>query len=647
MVTRNIQVSVGGDNNGALFIGDNTTITYIEERTVLAEREGGPIPVRRRERPDPRRLPQSTGNLVGRDLDLARIRGRLAERGAPVLVYGPPGIGKSAVLSRIAREAADAGEDVVYLSAAGLESEDIVQELFEACYDSPGYLPPPKRLRQLMGKVRALVVIDGYEGSAESLEKLLDAIPGVGLLLSSTRRLLGGEAHVLSLSGLAEADAIALTTAEAAGTASDPAGTVTGQEAAAIGELCRAANGHPRTLLQTAALMRASGVLSVAADPDTAARALVASLDGDASAAARALAAFPGVPVSVPALTALAALPSTDAADAALAKLRRLRLAESAGPAHTLSNGTSVPRGRQDVAGYATRLAVWVRAAARAEVAASAAVVVAVLREAVRAEAHDPARALARAAAPLLGHSLRWGAWGQVLALGLTAARNAGADDDVAYFEDEEKARKRALGLLLGLGGGGIGAAGALASLGKGGSVFSAQTMAIAVATTVAVTAVAVIGVRLTGPVTAEPPATVITPLVAQPQPSVTGRPPTDTFRPNQFDPGPETTRDQGPGTTRDQGPGTTQDQGPGTTRDQGPGTPQDPGRDPVTTPRPTIPRLTKLGGPTRPRPQDLPDTAEELTPRPSHCGRHPLAKAIPLRETSPGQGRPTGGTTP
>ena len=372
-----------------------------------------------------------------------------------MLVYGPPGIGKSAVLSRIAREAADAGEDVVYLSAAGLETEDIVQELFEACYDSPGYLPPPKRLRQLMGKVQALVVIDGYEGSAESLEKLLDAIPGVGLLLSSTRRLLGAEAHVLSLSGLAEADAIALTTAEAAGTASDPAGTVTGQEAAAIGELCRAANGHPRTLLQTAALMRASGVLSVAADPDTAARALVASLDGDASAAARALAAFPGVPVSVPALAALAALPSTDAADAALAKLRRLRLAESAGPAHTLSNGTSVPRGTggksvprgtdgtpvprstggmsvprggcsssrahvRSRAACPSRAAgrTWPRpppaplgrAAAAPRSAASAAVVVAVLRGAVRAEDRRRTRAgLARAAAPLLGHSLRSG----------------------------------------------------------------------------------------------------------------------------------------------------------------------------------------------------------------------------------------------
>jgi hypothetical protein len=563
-------MSFGGDNNGTVFVGDNNIIHYTEERTIITEREGGPVPVRKREHPDPRWLPPSAGALVGRDRDLARIRDRLTERSAPVLVHGPPGIGKSAVLSQIAREAADAGEDVVYLSAAGLETEDIVQELFEACYDSPGYLPPPKRLRRLMGKIRALVVIDGYEGSAESLEKLLDATPGIGLLLSSTRRLLGAEGYVLPLGGLAEADAIALVTAEVPG-------TVTGEEADAIGELCRAANGHPRTLLQAAALMHASGVLSVATDPDTAARALVASLDGDASAAARALAAFPGVPVSAPVLAALAALPSPDEADAALAELRRLRLAEPAGPGLILSDGTSVPRSRQDAAGYATRLAAWIRTAARAEAAASAAVIVAVLRAAVREEAHDPARALARAAAPLLGRSLRWGAWGQVLALGLTAATNAGADDDVAYFEDEEKARKRALGLLMGLGGGGVGAAGAITLLGKGGSVFSAQTMTLAVATTVAVTATAIIGVRLADPGAAEPPATVITPIAAQPQLPATGHPPTGAVRLNQFGPGQRTLRD-------DPGQGTTRDRGQGTTRDQG--------RDPVT-PRPRIPRLT------------------------------------------------------
>ncbi|MEV0385858.1 ATP-binding protein, partial [Nonomuraea sp. NPDC050643] len=364
MTARNaVQVSIGGDNNGPVLVGDNITVQYTEERTILGEREGGPIPVRKREHPDPRWLPPSAGDLVGRDRDLARIRGRLAERSAPVLVHGPPGIGKSAVLSRIARDEADAGEDVVYLSAAGLETEDIVQELFEACYDSPGHLPSPKRLRQLMGRVRALVVIDGYEGSAESLERLLDATPGIGLLLSSTRRLLGAEGYVLPLGGLAEADAITLTMAEAAGSAADPAGTMTDEEAAAVRELCRAANGHPRTLLQAAALMRASGVLSVAADPDTAARALVASLDGDASAAARALAALPGVPVSAPVLAALAALPSPVEADAALAGLRRLRLAEPTGPGHILSAGTSVPQGRQEAAGYATRLTAWVRAA--------------------------------------------------------------------------------------------------------------------------------------------------------------------------------------------------------------------------------------------------------------------------------------------
>ncbi|MEV1003765.1 hypothetical protein [Nonomuraea sp. NPDC050202] len=610
-----VHMNINGDNNGNVLVGDNNVVHYTDGRTFVTAREGGPVPVRKREHPDPRFLPESAGNLIGRDRDLARIRGWLAERGAPVLVYGPPGIGKSAVLSRIARDAADAGEDVVYLSAAGLETEDIVQELFEACYESPGYLPPPKRLRQLMGKVRALVVIDGYEGSAESLERLLDATPGVGLLLASTQRVLGAEGHVLPLGGLAEDDAVTLTTAEVASDRATtrggpdltcaeaasapttaeavpaPAGALSGEERAAIRELCRATNGHPRTLLQAAALMRANGVLPVAADPDTAARALVASLDGDRSAAARALAALPGVPVSAPVLAALAALPSPDDAKGALAELQRLRLAEPSGPGHVLADGSPVRCGRRDAAGYATRLTAWVGSAARAEVAANAAVIVAVLRAAVREEAHDPARALARAAAPLLGRSLRWGAWGQALALGLTAAANAGAADDVAYFESEEKVRKRALGLLMGLGGGGLGAAGALAFLGKGGSFFSAPTLAIAVTTTVVITAAAAIGVHLAGPSAAEQPATVTTPVATRPLAGAVD-PPAGTGRRASPDTGPGTIRRTPP----DTGPGTGPDTGPDTVRrpppDTGENTARDRGRDPVT-PRPATPRLT------------------------------------------------------
>ncbi|NJP88854.1 hypothetical protein HCN51_05180 [Nonomuraea sp. FMUSA5-5] len=617
-----VRMSIGGDNNGAVLIGDHNIFQYTEQRTIVTEREGGPVPVRKREHPDPRWLPESTGTLIGRDHELARIRGWLAERGAPVLVYGPPGIGKSAVLTRIARDALDAGEDVVYLSGARMETEDIVQELFEACYDSPRYLPPPKRLRALMGKVRALVVIDGYEGSAESLEHLLDATPGATLLLSSTRRLLGAEGHVLPLAGLAEPDAIALTTAEAtpdrAGTSAtsdaDPGstgasevapgrtGVLSEEERAAVRELCRAANGHPRTLLQAAVLMRTSGVQAVAADPDTAARALVASLDGDRSATVRALAALPGVPVPAPALAALAGLPSPGEAESALAELRRLRLAERAGPGHVLAGGTPVPRGRHEAAGYATRLAAWLRTAPRADVTAGAAVVVAVLRAAVSEEAYDPARALARAAAPLLGRSLRWGAWGQVLALGLTAAANAGADDDAAYFESEEKARKRALGLLLGLGGGGAGAAGAVTLLGKGGSVFgslfSGPTVAVAVATTVAVTAAAVIGVRLASPSSAADPSTVVvTPAAAGPQLSSTTRPPVgtvqrpDTGQPPVQDPAQNPVQDPGRNPVQDPGRNPVQDPGRDTTHDQGRNQDQGRGRDPVT-PRPGTPRL-------------------------------------------------------
>jgi hypothetical protein len=115
--------------------------------------------------------------------------------------------------------------------------------------------------------------------------------------------------------------------------------------------------------------------------------------------------------------------------------------------------------------------------------------------------------------------------------------------------------------------------------------------MTLAVATTVAVTATAIIGVRLADPGAAEPQATVITPIAAQPQLPVTGHPPTGSVRLNQFGPGQRTTRDQGQGPTPDRGQDTTRDQGQGSTRDRGQDTTRDQGRDPVT-PRPRVPRL-------------------------------------------------------
>ncbi|MCP2292813.1 hypothetical protein APR08_005767 [Nocardia amikacinitolerans] len=51
----------------------------------------------------------------------------------------------------------------MYLSAAGLAVEDLLQSLFQACYDAVDYRPDPTALRRLMGSIRALIVIDDFE----------------------------------------------------------------------------------------------------------------------------------------------------------------------------------------------------------------------------------------------------------------------------------------------------------------------------------------------------------------------------------------------------------------------------------------------------------------------------------------------------
>ncbi|MGK5559226.1 hypothetical protein ACSNOI_47275, partial [Actinomadura kijaniata] len=58
---------------------------------------------------------------------------------------------------------------------------------------------------------------------------------------------------------------------------------------------------------------------------------------------------------------------------------------------------------------------------------------------------HGAALALARAAAPALCRTLRWGSWRRVLALGAASARATGSAGDAAYFEREERTRRRAL----------------------------------------------------------------------------------------------------------------------------------------------------------------------------------------------------------
>ncbi|MFI6504752.1 hypothetical protein [Nonomuraea typhae] len=576
------QVNVGGDLSGIAVVGDNNFIRYYVSSPSDLAAEGEPPKIVLRERPDPRWRPMPATGLVGREADLGVVRRWLREPAASVQVYGVPGVGKTALLSEIAAEWQDAGEPVVYVQDASESVDDLLQRLFTIFYDNPDYQPTRERLRQFMGAVRALIVIDGFEGSAEHLSALISATPAATLLVGSTGRSMPAGGYALELRGLPEGPAAEFLTGQLAallpgrpGTGPGPAPSagltegldagpsevasaelsevasaglsegldavasadlsevasaglsegldavasaglspvasadlspvasadLTEQELAAVHELCRLTGGHPRTLLQAAVSMSRAGVLPVATAPQTVADGLVAALDTRARSIWQVLTAMPGTWFS-PAVVAV--LAQAGDVGAAVADLRGSALADvSAGGRLRAAGSPPGPVGALAATGYAIRLTDWVKGAGRDQVAENATAIVAVLRLTLGRGTAEAACVLARTAAPYLGRSLRWGSWRQVLALGLEAAAHAGRRDDVEYFEQEERTRKRALGLLLGVQAGAVGAGvllNAPATAGKGVSALgTAQGAVIATVTATVIISTAVLGMRMAG----------------------------------------------------------------------------------------------------------------------------------------------------
>jgi hypothetical protein len=508
-------VQISGEVGGHVVVGDHNVVIQAHGSAVTVR--GGPTPtIRRRDRPVGQALPRPGRLLVGRDAELAQLSGWLDD-GVPIQVHGPPGVGKSALLRRFAVDRAASGADVVFMSAAGLAAEDIVQELFQLCYDVEDYRPEPVRLRRLMGAIQALFVVDDFEGSAADLMTVLDAVPSSDLAVASRNRSIGSEGRCLEVRGLAEDAALTLIESELGREAR-------GEDAEAARRLCRAARGNPRVLLRATAASAAAGG-RVITDLDVLTPALVGGLDSAARTALDVLCALPGLPVSPQMLTTLTGIAYSAEA---LAQLQQARLAEPVGTGYVLTAASDISASdisasdisaaatgpASDAAGYARTLAQWARTAAPHQIAEAAPLVVGVLTAAVRAGAHEPARDLARAAAPALGRTLRWGAWRHVLALGREAAHHLGATEDEAYFAGEDQVRRRALGLSAGLAavavggvtGGAVGGAAVTAHnvlAATGGKVIAGALalppvgIAAAVATAVAAVAIGAIGANV------------------------------------------------------------------------------------------------------------------------------------------------------
>src|SRR6266540_687798 len=121
------------------------------EGSSVSVRSGREPPVHLR-KPLDTALPRAGPPPIGRERELAATWTALA-KGLPVQIYGTAGSGRSTLLHHLAQAKAAAGAPVIFLSALGFTVDDLLQVLFDACYENDGYRPKPVRLRQLMSSV--------------------------------------------------------------------------------------------------------------------------------------------------------------------------------------------------------------------------------------------------------------------------------------------------------------------------------------------------------------------------------------------------------------------------------------------------------------------------------------------------------------
>jgi tetratricopeptide (TPR) repeat protein len=200
-------------------------------------------------RPMPRTTLPASQQLFGREREIKQLMSFATVPGA-IEVVGPEGSGKSALLRRLLGVIDLSGfEAVLFIQAAGMPSTDLINEVFHSLYDVDGYTPTHAQVARYLAPRRALVLLDQFDGSAQTASMVADAMPGCTVIVASHGALLQGR-PVIELGGLPMNDALLL--AESASGEPLDAGNVAQMESVVEG-----VNGLPLDLLRAVSVSRA------------------------------------------------------------------------------------------------------------------------------------------------------------------------------------------------------------------------------------------------------------------------------------------------------------------------------------------------------------------------------------------------------
>ncbi|MCL6737184.1 ATP-binding protein [Streptomyces neyagawaensis] len=424
------RVRISGDVRGQVVVGDHNIVVSAEQSVVTILTPAQRPECRRRD--DPQLLPRRHRTAVGREQELAAIEAGM-DAGGPMQVYGPPGTGKSTVLRMAAHRLSGRRDGVVFVDAASRETGDVLQDVFEACYDAPGYRPGAIELRRLMADVGISLVLDDLECSSDELDAVLDTVTAAAVLYSAARRSLWGEGPTLALGGLGCHEASTLL-------AQQLGRPLRADELSVAEELWRATAGSPGQLLRAVAGER----LRPPAELGDLLPNVLAELTGADHEVLSLLDLAGAGGVSTGLLTALVAGAGVTAGSyerlvtLGLVVPTVLGLRISADVGATLSARLDLDTSA--LTALCQRLRRWVEEPDRApaDVAGDGALITAAIDAAARAGAAGAGAGLARAAAPVVACSLRLGVWGRVLELGRVAAERAHDNGVLAYLTHEQ-----------------------------------------------------------------------------------------------------------------------------------------------------------------------------------------------------------------